>query len=40
MGLGGRDVTPDTIMDCVNRARAAALATAPEREDVWVGVKS
>jgi pyruvate ferredoxin oxidoreductase alpha subunit len=40
VGLGGRDVTPDTIMDCVNRARAAAMAAAPEREDVWVGVKS
>ena len=40
VGLGGRDVTPETIMDCVNRSRAAAMAAAPEREDVWVGVKS
>ena len=40
VGLGGRDVTPDTIMDCVNRARAAAKASESEREDVWVGVKS
>jgi pyruvate/2-oxoacid:ferredoxin oxidoreductase alpha subunit len=41
VGLGGRDVTPATIMDCVNQARAASGKTAePEREDVWVGVKS
>jgi pyruvate/2-oxoacid:ferredoxin oxidoreductase alpha subunit len=40
VGLGGRDVTPDTIMDCVTRARAAAKVAEPEREDVWVGVKS
>jgi pyruvate/2-oxoacid:ferredoxin oxidoreductase alpha subunit len=40
VGLGGRDVTPDTIMDCVNRSRAAAKAAEPEREDIWVGVKS
>jgi pyruvate/2-oxoacid:ferredoxin oxidoreductase alpha subunit len=40
VGLGGRDVTPATILDCVQRARAAAKAPAePEREDVWVGVK-
>jgi pyruvate/2-oxoacid:ferredoxin oxidoreductase alpha subunit len=40
VGLGGRDVTPDTIMDCVGKARAAAKAAEPEPEDVWVGVKS
>ena len=41
VGLGGRDVTPATILDCVARARAAAKPNAaPEPEDVWVGVKS
>jgi len=37
IGLGGRDVTPDTIMDCIGRS---GTADAAEREDVWVGVKS
>jgi pyruvate/2-oxoacid:ferredoxin oxidoreductase alpha subunit len=41
VGLGGRDVTPATILDCVARTRGAAKPQAePEREDVWVGVKS
>jgi pyruvate/2-oxoacid:ferredoxin oxidoreductase alpha subunit len=41
VGLGGRDVTPATILDCIARARAAARPEAElEREDVWVGVKS
>ena len=41
VGLGGRDVTPATIMDCIERTRAAAKPQAePEREDVWVGVKA
>jgi pyruvate/2-oxoacid:ferredoxin oxidoreductase alpha subunit len=41
IGLGGRDVTPQTIVDCIDRTRAAAASgKAPEREDVWVGVKS
>jgi pyruvate ferredoxin oxidoreductase alpha subunit len=41
VGLGGRDVTPDTILDCIQRTRSAAGSPAePEREDVWVGVKS
>jgi pyruvate ferredoxin oxidoreductase alpha subunit len=41
VGLGGRDVTPDTILDCIQRTRAAAgTAAETEREDVWVGVKS
>ena len=40
VGLGGRDVTPDTIEECVARTRVAARAkSAPAREDVWVGVK-
>lgn len=41
IGLGGRDVTPATILDCIDRTREAAARSAePEREDVWVGVKS
>ncbi len=41
IGLGGRDVTPATITDCINRTRETAAKQAePEREDVWVGVKS
>jgi pyruvate/2-oxoacid:ferredoxin oxidoreductase alpha subunit len=36
LGLGGRDVTPAVIHDIIERTRAA---TAPEREDLWVGVK-
>ena len=40
VGLGGRDVTPATIEECLARTRAAAGAREPEREDVWVGVKS
>lgn len=39
IGLGGRDVTPATIMDCVNRTREGN-AEAASREDIWVGVKS
>ncbi len=40
IGLGGRDVTPDTIGECLDRSRAAlAAGRAPEREDLWVGVK-
>jgi pyruvate/2-oxoacid:ferredoxin oxidoreductase alpha subunit len=37
LGLGGRDVTPSVINDIIDRTRSAA---APEREDLWVGVKS
>jgi pyruvate/2-oxoacid:ferredoxin oxidoreductase alpha subunit len=37
LGLGGRDVTPAVIDDVIDRTRSAA---APEREDLWVGVKS
>jgi pyruvate/2-oxoacid:ferredoxin oxidoreductase alpha subunit len=35
LGLGGRDIRPDTIEAVIDRTRAAA---APEREDLWVGV--
>jgi pyruvate/2-oxoacid:ferredoxin oxidoreductase alpha subunit len=37
LGLGGRDVTPAVIHGVIDRAQAAH---APEREDLWVGVKS
>jgi pyruvate/2-oxoacid:ferredoxin oxidoreductase alpha subunit len=37
LGLGGRDVTPAVIDDVIERTRSA---TAPEREDLWVGVKA
>ena len=41
VGLGGRDVTPATIEDCIARTRAAIRPRAEaEREDIWVGVKS
>ena len=36
IGLGGRDVTPETIGECLERTNAA---TAGEREDLWVGVR-
>ena len=39
IGLGGRDVRPENIIDCIDRARAAARSGAAEREDVWVGVQ-
>ena len=35
LGLGGRDVTPEAILDIVDRTRRAAV---PEREDIWAGV--
>jgi pyruvate/2-oxoacid:ferredoxin oxidoreductase alpha subunit len=37
LGLGGRDVTPDTIDEIIERAWAV---DAPSREDLWVGVKT
>jgi pyruvate/2-oxoacid:ferredoxin oxidoreductase alpha subunit len=37
LGLGGRDVTPAVIHDVIDQAQASH---APEREDLWVGVKS
>jgi pyruvate/2-oxoacid:ferredoxin oxidoreductase alpha subunit len=40
VGLGGRDVTPETIIDCVDRTRATIQSGKPAaREDQWVGVK-
>jgi pyruvate ferredoxin oxidoreductase alpha subunit len=38
VGLGGRDVRPETIVDCIDRTREAAKNRTPEREDIWVGV--
>lgn len=35
LGLGGRDIRPDTIDTVIERTRAAA---APDREDLWVGL--
>jgi hypothetical protein len=35
LGLGGRDVTPETVAEIVDRTRKAE---APEKEDLWVGV--
>jgi pyruvate/2-oxoacid:ferredoxin oxidoreductase alpha subunit len=37
LGLGGRDVTPAVISEVIDRTRAA---DAPDREDLWVGVKT
>jgi pyruvate/2-oxoacid:ferredoxin oxidoreductase alpha subunit len=37
LGLGGRDVTPAVIHDVIDRTQAS---DSPEREDLWVGVKS
>ena len=37
LGLGGRDVTPKTIREIVDRT---AASKAPERHDLWVGVAS
>jgi pyruvate/2-oxoacid:ferredoxin oxidoreductase alpha subunit len=37
LGLGGRDIPPDVIREIVDRTWNAP---APEREDIWVGVKS
>jgi len=35
VGIGGRDVTPETILEIVERTEAADV---PERADLWVGV--
>jgi pyruvate/2-oxoacid:ferredoxin oxidoreductase alpha subunit len=37
LGLGGRDVTPTVIDEVIDRTRAASH---PEREDLWIGVKT
>jgi pyruvate/2-oxoacid:ferredoxin oxidoreductase alpha subunit len=37
IGLGGRDVTPAVINECLDRT--LERREAPEREDLWVGVK-
>jgi pyruvate ferredoxin oxidoreductase alpha subunit len=37
LGLGGRDVTPATIDEIIERT---LTAERPEREDLWVGVKT
>ena len=37
LGLGGRDVTPAVLDEVIDRTQVAA---APQREDLWVGVKS
>jgi pyruvate/2-oxoacid:ferredoxin oxidoreductase alpha subunit len=39
IGLGGRDVTPAVIDECIDRSVAAPAGLAPAREDLWVGVK-
>jgi len=40
IGLGGRDVKPENIIDCIDRTRATARSGKPApREDVWVGVQ-
>lgn len=38
IGLGGRDVTPAVIGECLDRTRDKGEASAA-REDLWVGVK-
>jgi pyruvate/2-oxoacid:ferredoxin oxidoreductase alpha subunit len=37
VGLGGRDVTPQVVAECLDRSAPAAAADA--REDLWVGVR-
>jgi pyruvate/2-oxoacid:ferredoxin oxidoreductase alpha subunit len=40
IGLGGRDVKPENIIDCIDRTRETARSGKPaSREDVWVGVQ-
>ncbi|HVP38488.1 MAG TPA: hypothetical protein VMS93_04820 [Candidatus Saccharimonadales bacterium] len=40
VGLGGRDMTPAVIEECLDRSRKALqTGQTPEREDLWVGVK-
>jgi pyruvate ferredoxin oxidoreductase alpha subunit len=40
IGLGGRDVTPAAIEDCLERARTAPAEPLGDREDQWVGVRA
>jgi pyruvate/2-oxoacid:ferredoxin oxidoreductase alpha subunit len=37
LGLGGRDIRPDTIESVIDRTRAT---DAPQREDLWVGLNA
>jgi pyruvate ferredoxin oxidoreductase alpha subunit len=39
LGLGGRDVTPTVIGECLDRT-LGTTSKISEREDLWVGVKS
>jgi pyruvate/2-oxoacid:ferredoxin oxidoreductase alpha subunit len=39
VGLGGRDVTPVVIEECVARARLGGGQVSEERPDLWVGVR-
>ena len=38
LGLGGRDVTPDVIGECLDATRGNQSSSS-SREDLWVGVK-
>jgi pyruvate/2-oxoacid:ferredoxin oxidoreductase alpha subunit len=39
VGLGGRDVTPEVIDQCLDRAVGSDVESVPAREDLWVGVR-
>jgi len=39
LGLGGRDVTPAVIDECIDRTLCAPAGGAVAREDQWVGVR-
>jgi pyruvate/2-oxoacid:ferredoxin oxidoreductase alpha subunit len=36
VGLGGRDVTPETIMEIADRTQRAER---PEEESIWIGIR-
>jgi len=36
-GLGGRDVSPDTLVEIYQKTKDSA---APEQESVWIGLQS
>ncbi len=40
LGLGGRDVTPAVIDECIDRCRSTPAGASAAREDLWVGVNS